>query len=276
MEKRSDRYNQSQDVPQINSRVKKNKYLYDELNSKIGYEEISVANTDTQIDLSSLNLEKPNREDYQKIKEYKTLLKDNSIDKVEIEKKEIKPKVFDINKVLEEAKKNRKEEDELEKKRNLKEEDYNVLSSLNKKYLHKKDFSEKDSDELKELIDTITSKTLVNEIKDEEEKELLSELLATTIDVKLEKELSTAEINSLYENKESSVSDENADNSFYTHSMELNKDDLIDEPEEDNENNDISERKNNGFKIFTIIIILIILIIVVTYFLLKHFGISFS
>ncbi len=276
MEKRSDRYNQSQDVPQINSRVKKNKYLYDELNSKIGYEEISVANTDTQIDLSSLNLEKPNREDYQKIKEYKTLLKDNSVDKVEIEKKEIKPKVFDINKVLEEAKKNRKEEDELEKKRNLKEEDYNVLSSLNKKYLHKKDFSEKDSDELKELIDTITSKTLVNEIKDEEEKELLSELLATTIDVKLEKELSTAEINSLYENKESSVSDENADNSFYTHSMELNKDDLIDEPEEDNENNDISERKNNGFKIFTIIIILIILIIVVTYFLLKHFGISFS
>lgn len=276
MEKRSDRYNQSQDVPQINSRVKKNKNLYDELNSKIGYEEISVANTDTQIDLSSLNLEKPNREDYQKIKEYKTLLKDNSVDKVEIEKKEIKPKVFDINKVLEEAKKNRKEEDELEKKRNLKEEDYNVLSSLNKKYLHKKDFSEKDSDELKELIDTITSKTLVNEIKDEEEKELLSELLATTIDVKLEKELSTAEINSLYENKESSVSDENADNSFYTHSMELNKDDLIDEPEEDNENNDISERKNNGFKIFTIIIILIILIIVVTYFLLKHFGISFS
>ena len=276
MEKRSDRYNQSQDVTQINSRVKKNKYLYDELNSKIGYEEISVANTDTQIDLSSLNLEKPNREDYQKIKEYKTLLKDNSVDKVEIEKKEIKPKVFDINKVLEEAKKNRKEEDELEKKRNLKEEDYNVLSSLNKKYLHKKDFSEKDSDELKELIDTITSKTLVNEIKDEEEKELLSELLATTIDVKLEKELSTAEINSLYENKESSVSDENADNSFYTHSMELNKDDLIDEPEEDNENNDISERKNNGFKIFTIIIILIILIIVVTYFLLKHFGISFS
>lgn len=276
MEKRSDRYNQSQDVLQINSRVKKNKYLYDELNSKIGYEEISVANTDTQIDLSSLNLEKPNREDYQKIKEYKTLLKGNSVDKVEIEKKEIKPKVFDINKVLEEAKKNRKEEDELEKKRNLKEEDYNVLSSLNKKYLHKKDFSEKDSDELKELIDTITSKTLVNEIKDEEEKELLSELLATTIDVKLEKELSTAEINNLYENKESSVSDENADNSFYTHSMELNKDDLIDEPEEDNENNDISERKNNGFKIFTIIIILIILIIVVTYFLLKHFGISFS
>ena len=276
MEKRSDRYNQSQDVTQINSRVKKNKYLYDELNSKIGYEEISVANTDTQIDLSSLNLEKPNREDYQKIKEYKTLLQDNNTNKVEMEKKETKPKVFDINKVLEEAKKNRKEEDELEKKRNLKEEDYNVLSSLNKKYLHKKDFSEKDSDELKELIDTITSKTLVNEIKDEEEKELLSELLATTIDVKLEKELSTAEINSLYENKESSVSDENADNSFYTHSMELNKDDLIDEPEEDNENNDISERKNNGFKIFTIIIILIILIIVVTYFLLKHFGISFS
>ena len=273
MEKRSDRYNQSQDVTQINSRVKKNKYLYDELNSKIGYEEISVANTDTQIDLSSLNLEKPNREDYQKIKEYKTLLQDNNTNKVEMEKKETKPKVFDINKVLEEAKKNRKEEDELEKKRNLKEEDYNVLSSLNKKYLHKKDFSEKDSDELKELIDTITSKTLVNDIKDEEEKELLSELLATTIDVKLEKELSTTEINSLYENKESSVDD---DNSFYTHSMELNKEDLVDETEEDNENVDISGRKNNGLKVFIIIIILLTLIMIVVYFLLKHFGILVS
>ena len=72
---------------------------------------------------------------------------------------------------------------------------------MNRKYLHNKDFSDQDSDDLKELIDTITSKTLVDDIKDEEEKELLSELLATTIDIKLEQELSEKEINKLYDEK---------------------------------------------------------------------------
>ena len=276
MERRSDRYNNSQDTSKRNSRVQKNKYLYDELNNKIGYEEISVADTDTQIDLSSLNFENPSREDYQKIKEYKTLLQDNRGTKIEVEKKETRPKVFDINKVLEDAKKNRQEEDELEKKRNLKEEEYSVLSSLNRKYLHKKDFSQKDSDELKELIDTITSKTLVNEIKDEEEKELLSDLLATTIDVKLEKELSTTEINNLYEEQKQIDKDENIENSFYTNSMELNKKDLIEESDDIEENNDEEQKKHSVFKIFIIIIILMLLIVVVMYFLLKHFGISFS
>ena len=277
MQRRCDRYQKSENEEKTRSRVQKNKYLYDDMNNKIGYEEITNITTDTQIDLSSLNIKNPNREEYQKIKEYKQILTDDNQKEKKEEKQENKPKNFDINQVLEEAKRNRKTEDELEKKRSLNKEEYNVLSNLNKKYLHNKDFTDKDSDELKELIDTITSKTLVNDVKDEEEKELLSELLATTIDIKLEKELSSEDINKLYETNKDKVDgneneEENLENSFYTHSMELSKEDLMEEDEEETLE---EESKNKNIKILIIVLILLSILFVLAYFILKHFGIAF-
>ena len=278
MERRSDKYNSQEKAPERSSRVEKNRCLYDEINSKIGYEEIANYEANTHIDLSSLNVKTPNREDYHKIREYKDILGEETIgEKEEKVEREYKPKTFDINQVLEEAKKNRKTVDELEKRRNLKNEEYSVLSSLNKKYLHKKDFDDNDSEELKELIDTITSKTLRDEIKDEEEKELLSELLATTIDVKLESELSEEDIRKLYTSKKSSDEDEDEDgeldNSFYTKSLELSKEDLMedDEPEEEEQ-----IKESNGFKIVLVVMLLIVVLAIVGYFILKHFGIMFN
>ena len=147
MEKRQEK-NNDEVVTTRKSRVEKNQALYSEVNSKIGFEEVTVYEPGAAIDLSKLNEERPRREDYQKIKEYKNLIEDDNKEKVEEVKKENKPKNFDINEVLEEAKKNRKNEDELEKKRNL-SEDESVLSNLNRKYLHSKNFYENDSDELK-------------------------------------------------------------------------------------------------------------------------------
>lgn len=277
MERRSDKYNSQEKAPERNSRVEKNRLLYDEMNSKIGYDDITNYEANTHIDLSSLNVKTPNREDYHKIKEYKNILgEDPKEEKKEQVEVEYKPKTFDINQVLEEAKKNRKNVDELEKKRNLNDQEYSVLSSLNKKYLHKKDFDEDDSEELKELINTITSKTLRDEIKDEEEKELLSELLATTIDVKLENELSEEEIRALYASREKSEqSDDNdeLDNSFYTKTLELSKEDLLSDDEDDD---DEQIRENNGFKIVLVVLLLIVVLVIVSYFILKHFGIMFN
>ena len=186
MDKRSERYDDSsQNESAPKTRVNKNRVLYDEINNKIGIEEIPTYETTEEINLSSLDLNNLKRGEYQKVKDYKELMEEKEETKVEEKpKEEKKKKNYDINKVLEEAKKNR-EIDELEGKRSLKGEDYSILNSLNKKY---KGFSEEDTEELKELIDTITSKTMVDDIEDEEEKELLSELLATTIDIKLEKE----------------------------------------------------------------------------------------
>jgi hypothetical protein len=295
MEKRQDKYEENKQTPKM-TRTERHKSLYNEINSKIGYSEVPSYESGTKIDLSSLNADKPKREEYQKIKEYKKIM-DTDEEKQEYEEKKSAARVknFDINAVLEEAKKNRKNEDELEKKRNLADSE-SVLSSLNKKYLHTKDFKEEDNDELKELIDTITSKTMIDDIKDEEEKELLSELLATTIDIKLEQELSNDEINKLYDEADSvednsdneytedftsditedyddkSMTDK-LDNSFFTHSVEIKKDDLIGDNESDSDEDEDEESDKNGIiKIVVVSIILLILVLLVTYFVLKQIG----
>jgi len=290
MERRQDKYkDETTEAPKL-SRVKKNQSLYNEINNKIGYEEITTFNSGTEIDLSTLNAEKPRREEYQKIKEYKSIIDaDDEKEVKHIYRTENKPKTFDINEALDEAKRNRKEDDELEKKRKL-SGDESVLSSLNRKYLHSKDFDEQDSDELKDLINTITSKTLVDDVKDEEEKELLSDLLATTIDIKLEQELSNEEINKLYgENTlnkveltdefdetldTDTIDTEQLENSFFTHSVELKKDDLVDDDKkEEKEDDEDEEDDDSGIgKIIIIVVIALSILLLITFFLLKCFG----
>lgn len=275
MDRRSDRYSKSND--NTRTRVNKNKILYDEINNKIGIEEIPTYEQTQEINLSALDLDNLKRGDYQKVKDYKDLIDESeSIEEQEQPKEEKKKKSYDINKVLEEAKKNR-EQDELEGKRSIKGEDYNILNSLNKKYLYQKGFSEEDTQELKELIDTITSKTMVDDIKDEEEKELLSELLATTIDIKLEKELSKTQIEQL-----ASLNDEEDDESetstFYSKSLEFTAGDLLtddeEEKEESEEEKEEDESEHNGAKILFISLILLIIIAVVAYFILQVMGIK--
>ena len=284
MQRRSDRYRESvEPVEEIKkSRVNKNHTLYDEINSKIGFEEITPYNSDEQINLSSLDMGNLKRGEYQRVKDYKVLLEDKEdVDDQEKVEKIVPKKNYDINKVLEEAKKNR-EIDELEGKRNLKDDDYNVLNTLNRKYLHQKGFTEEDNEELKELIDTITSKTLVDDIRDDEEKELLSELLATTIDVQLESELSNTQIMALTE----SSSEENGEltdtNSFYSKSLDLSGNDLLGDKESEGESDDDDEKEidldddRNVFKIILISVLLLIVVLVVGYFVLQFLGVSFN
>jgi len=63
MDRRSDKYENNETPQETNSRVKKNRLLYEEINSKIGYEEISNFESNTEIDLSSLNVDNPSRAD---------------------------------------------------------------------------------------------------------------------------------------------------------------------------------------------------------------------
>ena len=303
-ERRSNKYNNSDTTPVINSRVNKNKLLYDELNSKIGFEEVKPVD-EQQIDLSSLDLKKPKREEYHKIKDYRNLFATDT-NKTYEEKREFKPKNFDINLVLEEAKKNRKNIDELEKKRNINNDEYNLLSNLNKKYLHKKDFSADDEEELKELIDTITSNTLREDIQkattsddeensdeensdeDNNDEDLFSELLASTTDIKLESNLTTQDVSKIYSeindyqnnNNNNNDDDDNKNNtedledSFYTRSLEFSNEDLLTDEELDTD--DESYKDKNNVKIVMISLLLIFMLLIVIYFLFKHFGIAFK
>lgn len=258
--RRSDRYKNIGDSKV--SRVDKNRHSYDEINSKIGYDTIPTYDVDKRINLSSLNSQNLNRSEYHKIKEYKDLLDhDLGLPQDEVRPKRVSSiKEYDINKVLDEAKKNR-EIDELEGKRKV--DRLNTLDSLNKKYLYQKGFTEEDSQELKDLIDTITTKKLSDDIKDEEERELLSDLLATTIDIKLEKELSKEDFDRLLEEKSGLTS------SFYTESLELTEDDLLKE----NEVEEDEEASKKGFKIVLISIFLFGSFITILYFLLKILNI---
>lgn len=274
MRSRLDRYDsKKEDI--TSSRLLKNQHLYDDMNNKIGFEKMVDLNTQTRIELSSLNEPKRSRERYQQLKDYQGLLKkEEPYDEVNIPVEE--EKVFDINAILEEARKNRNDIDELEQKRKLKNEDYNVLSDLNKKYLSKDYDATKSKNEyegLEELINTITSKTLASDIKKEENEDLLGDLVATSIDlqVKSPDNYETQESNDILPTSENAVEkdDDTVDNSFYTRSMDLSEEDFnFDEKKEK------SFAIKKGILIFVIVIILLAIIGIVAYFLLQHFNID--
>lgn len=269
MERRMDKYYKEDETK---TRIEKNEYLYDDLNNKIGFEEVIDLDTKTKIDLSSINQRTLTREEYQQMKDYQKL-----VPKEEVipSRKEIceEKKTFDINEVLEEARKNRGEVDELEKRRNLKNEEYNVLANLNKKYLHKKEPTEEEEGEIKELIDTITSKTLKNEVEErlqeenqDTEEELLSDLLETKTDITLEESLAKEILN---EEDPKEDKEQEEENTFYTKSLELSEQDFELKEEIEKEG-----RLGRRILIAFVIFVLLALIIVMVYFVLNHLGVN--
>ena len=244
MQSRSERYNDKVTTNTRLSRAKKNAYLYDDINKKIGLE---IVDFDDRPNMNFKSIISDKKEDFS-----------SKVDLPSLEK-EPEEKVYDINSVLEEAKKNRTEVDELEKKRNLKNEEYSVLSDLNKEYINNKDKkgAEVDEEELQELINTITSNTLAKEVKD---KELFSDLMATSSDLKLD---DTDKSNN-EEIKVEKTEDGKLINSFYTKSMDLS--------EHDFDMSDEFVENNSKLKIFLVIFIILVILgilSVVAYFLLK-------
>lgn len=224
--RRMDRYKDTSDVERI-SRSDSNKELYESLGSNTKYTSFTDVTNANAIDLSS----KKNyntREGYHQLKEYRGVEPTPRVKKSLDEFKSIyqrhENRVYDINNVLEEARKNRIEKDELEEKRKLKNTSYNILASLNPEELEKYRQEKRDKlihasdDDLRELIDTITSATLAGDIK--VASELLGDLMATSImekisDDKEEKEYyeepeihETIEIKETKESEEEKESDE--------------------------------------------------------------------
>lgn len=277
MKRRTDRHIEESSNVQL-SRLSKNRYLYDEINNLIGYEEIRDFNPESGIDLSNIK-NSSSREEYKKYKDYQDIFGIPEEKKEEVIKEEEK-KVYDINSVLEDAKKNRNKYDELEKKRKLKENRYATLASTNTNFddtnqldilKNEKPLNDIDEKELTTLINTITSHNLLKDIKEAEEQmndsneddnqnELLSDLLATNIDLNLEEGIASEYL--------ARKEEENMDNSFYTKSMDLSEHDFefSDELE--------AERKSKIKVIIILVIILLIIVIgVISYLVLKQKGI---
>lgn len=274
METRSSRYVDEEVItkPKL-SRSNKNKYLYDEVNNKIGYEEIDNFSHYNGIELDSTTPIKT-REEYQKTKEYSFVYDD--VKKEEPVVEDEKEKVYDINSVLEEAKKNRVLSEEVEKKRKLQNAEYNILADLNKKYISKKEKIEEEG--IRELIDTITSRTLAKDIEEAEDdgKDLMSELLETGTfpgikDVDLEEEIAKEILSQSgkLDLEEDEVVEEDGKlvNSFYTKSMDLSEQDFEIKEE-------IAEENKEKRKILILVVLIVlVLIAIASIFILKKINI---
>ncbi len=186
MASRMERYT-SKETESVASRALKNQRMYEDLYTNATYTTFSSMEPSVNvIDLSNVQAGNVSRrEAYQKSKGAATFgaEEEREIKDYAFEYQRAEPvnndRDFDINHVLEEAKKNREDEDELERKRKLKTTEYNILTELNeekmKEYQNNKDVLSKEEEKnLEELIHTITSKTMahdVNEILEREKEE---------------------------------------------------------------------------------------------------------
>jgi hypothetical protein len=193
-----DRYNE-EDTIQI-KRSDKNQELYQDVINNPKYANITDV---TNANAYEINNSKNPKSSYSTREAYQNMLKYQNVEPVPRVKKELEDfnylyqrdekKVYDINSVLETARKNRQEKDALEEKRKLKNTSYNILAGLNKEELEKyreekkKRLTNKEEQEIRELIDTIASKTLAGEIDKATSIDLLSDLMATNVFDKVDK-----------------------------------------------------------------------------------------
>ena len=185
--RRMDRYNGLEENHV--SRTDKNRNLYDDLSMNPIYTSIeNITNSNAyEIDTNPNNSYKT-REAYQQLSKYQEVeipTEKKELNNVNYLKEKQENKIYDINSVLENARKNREDKDELDTKRKIKNA-YNILSGSNKKQLEKyreekkKRITTPEEDEMRKLIDTIASKTLAGELDKETTVDLLSDLMATS------------------------------------------------------------------------------------------------
>lgn len=242
MRSRMERYHQDEMTTELPaSRSNKNKQLYQDLGKNTKYTNFTDITKVNTVDLEAATKSYRTREGYHQIKDYSGIIEKPKVSK-ELDEfnylyQDHENRVYDINSVLKDAREHREERDELEKKRKLKNTNYNILASLDpeelEKYrLEKQQSTKPDPDELRELIDTITSKTLRGEIDQATSVDLLSDLMATSAtdkidlkDIELSREIVDKDpIEKAKIDKKSELDD--MDRSFYTRSMDLSDKDF--------------------------------------------------
>ena len=186
-----DRYTDNTQINRV-TRSQRNKDLYQNVGNNTRYTDVSDVTNSNAFEIDNINSDTiTTRESYRKIKEY------SEVKPVMKEKKELDDfnylyqdrnnKIYDINRVLEEARKNRGESPDSESKRKLLDDSYNIIKSSTPEELEKfrKERVQRqpveDEEELRELIDTITTKTLAGEIDKATTVNLLSDLMATNV-----------------------------------------------------------------------------------------------
>lgn len=184
--RRMDRY-KDEDTNEVSRRSSKNQELYQTIGTNTRYTNFTDVTNANAYDISKKE-NTSTREGYQRMKQY-----NSSYDFAPKERKELddynrlmsnnEHKVYDINSVLENARKNKEEVDELDEKRKLQNTSYNILSKSNKKELeaYRKERQERIKKDQEAGIKSIIDKTMAGEINQETTVDLLSDLMATNI-----------------------------------------------------------------------------------------------
>lgn len=239
---RMQRYDDSLNSTVKKTRLDRNQDLYNDLSRKETTTITEIPKIEA-IDLSSATKNYQTRQGYHQIKDYKIIDNQLPVQK-ELEdfnylyaEEENKP--HDINTILKEARALR-EKDEIERKRKLHNEKYNILESSEEelekfKQQNKKTIKPVDNEEeLEELINTITSKELRDQIDERNENSLLGDLMATNMNEEVlapvaEKLAAIEETKTKEQSKLMSQIDE----TFYTKSMDLKEEDFFNDNEEE-------------------------------------------
>lgn len=277
MTSRMDRYNQ--ETRNISSRTTKNQQLYKELYSNKTYTEFTDISNDNIVELSSNQSLPTNRRsnfnrtrmhyDTNNSQQQRSSLNINSSYQKILE--EDKEKSYNINDIMELARKNRTDLDDEERKRKIKSAEYSILSDLSQEKLKEfqerkeKGLSKYDEENLEELIHTITSNSLRQKIDDQ----LLDDLLAdtnsnTVISKDLLDEIETGRIDDIEDDtkeqfENTSDLEKKLDDSFYTRSMDLKKEDLVFKNDELDDSFEDDEKVGTLKAIVGIFLILIVL-----------------
>ena len=247
----------------VSKRSEKNLNLYDNIYIKSEYsniEGIATIDKNNEIDITKLKNTIKNRENYKKQREFKKIKKEEEIPETTKDFVEKEIKNYDIRDILTKAKDKKPIEDS---PRSLDNTSYNILKDLK---LNKADkYKDFEDDELKELINTITSTSALNQMNDEELGMNMFHLENT--DEKIESSQTVKQLLDQARKYQENNTDSNLDQSFFTSSLNFSKDDF-----EDAENY-VNKRKKKKLLvrmlIFTGLLLLTSAIIVGVYLLIK-------
>ena len=242
---RMQRYEENSENKGARTRTSRNQELYQDLGKTEKYTTFTDVSKIEAIDLEEAKRNYHTRQGYHQAREYNFFEEEKPKVRKELDEfnylypKEEK-KSYNLNEVLSEAKRQR-EKDDLERKRKLHNEKYNILESSQedlekfKKEVKKTIKPVENEEELEELIHTITSKELREKIDKEKETSLLSDLMATSnldevVEAVPEKTETQPKIEPI-KKEEDKTKPLEIDKSFYTKSLDLTEEDFDDEEE---------------------------------------------
>lgn len=269
MASRMDRYHST-----TNERAKRsyrNEKLYDTIYSDdIEYsnvEGIAKIEKTNEIDLNRIKEMLRKEEEKNKAKRFQPVFKKNiSFPEPNFDDNK-EERNYDIRDILSQAKKEKMEE-ENDKYRNLKNTQYNILKNikLDDEIINKKPSEIEESEQLKELIHTITNTSMLNKLNDQDlSLDLLKDLKSDDTNTSNFNRSSIKEI--LEEEKEkhnTSIKDNTSDydKSFFTSSLNFSDDDF----EELREISSTYHRNNRLIKILIFIIVIAVIIMIALFF----------